>query len=307
MDILSKFGAVTIQADNRITEDDRNYCIAHQKAYDAARSCFQELVYIWEDLTTQQADILTGWDDESYRQETYLPSSNDLKISSGKINGHIMSLHSRFIHRLVQHFNEKYHVSVDASEINAHLLPERHAKDWQRSRIEDEKDYEQKMLFLSLHYPDILNEIFVQLDGRDFREQALFELKEKCRHAAWSDYDKTAKYEIKKDVLRFPSYGCSYENWLSSESWKLQDNLKKILGGIAHYETGSFSLLPSGFSNLLGFNRSDTDLIQFTGCTKVRQLKMFKNGRVDIKFSSEQSVRLFAEQYLGLIYCGGES
>ena len=46
MDLLSKFDAVTIQADSRITEDDRDYCIAHQKAYDVAHSCFHELVYI---------------------------------------------------------------------------------------------------------------------------------------------------------------------------------------------------------------------------------------------------------------------
>lgn len=31
MDLLSKFDAVTIQADSRITENDRDYCIAHQK------------------------------------------------------------------------------------------------------------------------------------------------------------------------------------------------------------------------------------------------------------------------------------
>ena len=79
MDLLSKFDAVTIQADSRITEDDRDYCIAHQKAYDVAHSCFHELVYIWEDLTTQQSDILTDKEQESYGMNVYLPSDNDLK------------------------------------------------------------------------------------------------------------------------------------------------------------------------------------------------------------------------------------
>ena len=72
MDLLSKFDAVIIQADSRITENDRDYCIAHQKAYDVARSCFHELVYIWEDLTTQQSDILTDKEQESYGMNVYL-------------------------------------------------------------------------------------------------------------------------------------------------------------------------------------------------------------------------------------------
>ena len=125
MDLLSKFDAVTIQADSRITENDRDYCIAHQKAYDVARSCFHELVYIWEDLTTQQSDILTDKEQESYGRNAYLPSNDDLKISTDKIEDHIKSLHTRLIRRLVQHFNQKYHVSVDASEIDSHLLPEK--------------------------------------------------------------------------------------------------------------------------------------------------------------------------------------
>lgn len=307
MDILSKFDTVTIQTDNRITEDDREYCIANQKAYDAARSCFQELVYIWDDLTSQQSDILTGLDSESYGKEAYLPSHDDLKISAEKINDHIISLHSRLICRLVQYFNGKYHVSVNASVIDSHLLPERPTRDWQRSWEDEERAYEEKMLSLSLHYQDILNEIFVQLDGRNFREQALFELKEKCRQSAWNNYNKTAKYEIKKDVLRFSSYACSYDSWFSNERWKLQDDMKKILRGIAHYETGSFSILPLGFSNLLSYDGSNTDLVQFSGCAKVLQLKLFKNGRVDIKFSSEKTVRAFAEQYLSLVYYGGDA
>jgi hypothetical protein len=216
MDLFAKFNEVEIQADSRITETDRDFCNAHQKAYNAARSCFGELIYIWEDLTKQQTDLLADMEEKSYGMDTYLHSHDDLKISSGKINDHIMSLHFRFISRLVQYFNEKYHVSVDANTIESHLLPEQPSRDWRHS-AENEQAYQEKMLALSLHYQDILNEIFVQLDGRDFREQALYELKEACHEAAWNSYNKSAKYEIKKDVLRFSSYGCSYDSWFQQK------------------------------------------------------------------------------------------
>lgn len=39
----------------------------------------------------------------------------------------------------------------------------------------------------------------------------------------------------------------------------------------------------------------------FPDCHKVEQLKMFKNGRVDIRFSSEASAREFVDEYLGTV------
>lgn len=301
MDLLQKFNSVEIQIDNRITDSDRDYCIAHQKAYDAARYCFGELVYIWEDLTKQQKDILVHTEQESYGLIAYLPSYDNLNISSNKINDHIMTLHYRFINRLVQHFNQKYHVSVDASVIESHLLPERYSRN-RRDSEKTEQAYQEKMLDLNLRYHDILNEIFVQLDGRDFKEQAIYELKEACHIAAWDSYNKSTKYKVKKDILCFSGYSCSFQIQFGKDRWELREDLQQILHGIAHYETGSFFIVPAGFSSLLGYNHSNTDLVQFPNCTKVRQLKMFKNGRVDIKFSSAESAKTFVAEYLGLIY-----
>ena len=36
MELLQKFAAVEIQTDHRITEMDKDYCVQHQKAYEAA-------------------------------------------------------------------------------------------------------------------------------------------------------------------------------------------------------------------------------------------------------------------------------
>ena len=148
-----------------LTDEQRDYATEHHA-----------LVYKFlkdNHLTTQQSDILTDKEQESYGRNAYLPSNDDLKISTDKIEDHIKSLHTRLIRRLVQHFNQKYHVSVDASEIDPHLLPEKPSGAWRYSK-EKNQEYERKMLSLRLNYQDILNEIFVQLNGRDFREQALY-------------------------------------------------------------------------------------------------------------------------------------
>ena len=50
MDLLDKFDAVTILADARISQADKNYCETQQKAYEAAISSYKELAFFWEDI-----------------------------------------------------------------------------------------------------------------------------------------------------------------------------------------------------------------------------------------------------------------
>ena len=50
MNLLDKFDAVTVEADFRITPEDKAFCEAHQAAYDAAIQSFHELAFsgrIW--------------------------------------------------------------------------------------------------------------------------------------------------------------------------------------------------------------------------------------------------------------------
>lgn len=85
------------------------------------------------------------------------------------------------------------------------------------------------------------------------------------------------------------------------DQWTVQDSMKNILCGLAHYETGVHNLFPLGFSDLIGYRDSESDLVEFTTCEKVKHLKMFKNGRVDLKFTSERYAEEFIEKYLGTV------
>ena len=60
-------------------------------------------------------------------------------------------------------------------------------------------------------------------------------------------------------------------------------------------------MYPVGLSDLVGYGRIDHDLILFPSCTKLKQLKMFKNRRVDIKFASEALAKEFIDTYLGTV------
>lgn len=298
MKLLDKFSAVEVKADNRIMEEDKYFCEQHQAAYEAARTSFQELAYIWSDIEDTQSKLLAGLGDSSYAYKTYLTSEGGPEIDDDSLKKHIVSLHTRFIETIVYYFNSKYHVTADIEPIKEHILPQQPRDRWDEDGV---KVYGEAMQSLRLRYQDILDQILVQLDGRGFVEQAFYELKESCHRAAWSSYDHKAKYELKRDILRFPDYGCHYESWYSSEHWELRDGLKNIMRGLAHFESGSFSAVPSELAPLVGYGRFEYNQIDFSFCQKVCQLKMFKNGRVDLKFANAECAQEFVNTYLGTV------
>lgn len=300
MDLLEKFAEVEVKADGRISEADKHFCEQHQAAYQAALDAFSELVFIWNDIVKAQDDLLREFGEQSYYRETYLHSSNGPKIDEDNLKNHIRSLHTEFIENLVNHFNSKYHVSVEKHPIEEQLLPQRpEDRRWDDSKVWEA--YEAAMLKVRLGYQDVVDQIIVQLDGRGLMEQAFFELQKHCHNMAWNSYTQKAEYELKKDTVIFTGYACSFEHW-SHDKWELSDGMRKVMQGLAHFETGSFELCPHELSQFIGYGSVQDNLWEFTSCEKIRQLRMYKNRRVDLKFSSAQYASEFVSTYLGTVY-----
>lgn len=293
--ILEKLDAVEIKADTRISETDRQYCEAHQTAYDEARQALVKLREQWKSIVDRQKEILSSTGQESYARMDYISLDS---FSATAIQAKIEKQPKILVDNIVSYFNKTYHVSVEASEAKAVLIPEKPDK-WNVDKEVIAKHHKHMREF-SLRYESILDQIFIQLGGRTFVERALDEIKEKCHKAAWNTYHKTADYEIKGDTIRFTGYACKTNDWLSSLEWELNDGMKDILRGMAYFETGAFDRYPQSFSELLGWSRVKYSEIEFS-CRKISKLKMFKNHRVDVKFKSKALAQQFAEEYLGLV------
>lgn len=295
MELLEKFAAVTVQADNRITQIDKEYCEQHQKAYEAAISSFKELAYFWEDMNRVQQELLG--DKTSPLFYNYLQSREGPSISQVSIERHIAALHVDFIVHLVGYFNRTYHVSVNPSEVADTLLPEKPADRW---REEANKTYQVQIQSLIVRFQDVVDQIILRLDSRSFSEQAFYELFSKCHRAAWNDSTQEPKFERKKDTLSFTGYFCRFREW-PFDGWEICDGMKEILYGLAHYETDSYRVFPVGFSDLLGYSEIKEPLVEFSTCEKVKQIKLFKNNRVDLKFRSPEYAEQFVSKYLGTV------
>lgn len=294
MELLDKFDAVKITVDSRISETDRQFCAAHEAAYEAARTSLQELLYFWEDILETQKDIPTASNNEPV---SYLPHRNVLEISTNAIQRHVESLHDTLIENLVHYFNHRYHINAKTYPIMINLIPEEPKCDPEHK--EELKRYKENLRTLSLSADQIIEEIFAQFDGRGLGEQALYELKANCHSAAWNTYKKVPRYERKKRIIRFFNSAYKCENWHSSDRWELSNGLQDILRGIAHYETGGFSAIPHEISILLEETYIYSDITEFADCKKITQMRLYKNGRVDIRFTDEFLAKHFEETYLG--------
>lgn len=295
MNALDKLAAVQIEADSRISETDRQFCEAHQAAYIDAKASLNELEYIWTDIVSRQSKLLEPvaaiWN--NVQEYTHLP-----RFSEQEIRNQLEELNGLFISNLVRYFNHRYKVSLDADSIIDMLLPHKPKNDYFSPNTEAVTEYHQKLRTMTVSYKDVLEQIFIQLGGRTFRERALDEIKEACHKASWCTYNGKAEYELKNDTVRF-TYGCRF-NTIFNE-WEVNDSMKEILRGVSYFETGIFGCYPSGISRLLGWVRTEDSSVEFSDYTKLRSLRMFKNGRVDVKFKSKDYAGQFVSEFLGLV------
>ena len=80
-----------------------------------------------------------------------------------------------------------------------------------------------------------------------------------------------------------------------SPEWKPNENLHTLLDALAWYQCGRMGEAALWFPELCKYT---TKVNEFDTCnmSKVKFIKLFKNGRVDIKFRSAAYVQEFVEQ-----------
>ena len=298
MDLLTKFETIEMTADIRITEADRIFCRAHQDAYEEARNALLELEFFWNDMQEQQKKLLTPIGVSS---NTYLTADEGLKLSNRDILQQVQSLHPTFICQLTSYFSDTYHFFIEENDMIKSLIPQEPTDKRAEDYKERMKIYRQDLQNLTLNYTDVLEQIFLRTEGRALSEQAIYELKRKCHQAAWNFSDGHPMFEHKKSVIQLTFYACRFVTSRISDDWELMDKTVDILQGISHFETGGFNSVPKSLSEIIKRGKYISNAYEFYDCEKIQSLRMFKNGRVDLKFTSEAYASQFIEDYMKTI------
>lgn len=313
MSLMDKFSAVEIKADNRISDDDKAFCLHQQEAFDKSGPALQKI-----------AETMIAAKEEQYKTQadTLYVIGSGFDCDENDVFNVMKSRNHKFVSTIVNYFIKKYKVELDVDEIEGHLFPappkEPHLP-WggYRNMSDDEVDayqeklaaykavkeeYDQSLRTIHLRYEQIVDEIFVQLGGFSFQERAMNEFLERtwnCCHNQYSG-DKE-KFEVKNDTLRLSGYWISVDEnkWMThpAPDYKPSEDMKTLLHALAYYECGRMDEGHRWFPELFKY---DTEENQFdlSYMEKLKSIKFFKNGRVDIKFRSAAYTQEFVEQYL---------
>lgn len=300
MNLAEKLSKVDMTTDNRISPEDRKYCEAHQKAYTTALRDLKDLISYWEGVRDEQDTILGDFDNDVLKYSNYI-SIEDFSIRN--VEKKLLNIHELFVRFIIGYFNKTYNILLELNGIKDAIIPKKPEYDHiDRVNYDKKLDtWEKEMMELTVNYQDIIDRILIQLDGRTFLERAVDEIIESCHDGGWSGKD--PNFEIKGDTIRFKDYFCDYTDWYSSNNWRMNAKMKCIIPGLYHFETGLIGDMPYSFSRMLSsFSYPELDM---DSGGKLKYIKCFKKGRVDVKFSSKTVADEFADRYLGFVSGGG--
>ncbi|ALS22265.1 hypothetical protein [Paenibacillus naphthalenovorans] len=264
-DILSKFDNVKVTTDSKIATDDLEYCINEEREYKKAIDLM--IKFSNEIKEVSGLDILNGEWHREKSTNTYLESYKlrDFKQISSDIK-------DKFICNIANWFNDKYNVTIDYDKI-------------------------QRKYDLNVTYQNIIDEIMIQLDGYNFTEKAVQEIKGNAK-----------KTVINSDKITIKNNKLIIDGWFShfDSIWRehrLSGKSIDIFNALQHFDNGSIKGNEELNSKYIGYNneRNQANYERYEPMTldKVKSIKFLKNGKLEIEFKSNQLSTQFAKEYCG--------
>ena len=152
---------------------------------------------------------------------------------------------------------------------------------------------------IKIDYNTIVSDIIEQLGGYNFIDKAEKEIKDACKAAFRQENIKIKNNKITIDSFFYIDYFSKRYNDYEV-SYNSDDNFHKLFKAFSHFifraNESYFNTLYHTITREKNDNVFKTHLIANNG---VKTLKLYKNGKIDIEFSSAEYARQFAKEYCG--------
>lgn len=272
IDLLVELDGIDIDRQEIISQADHDYCRQEQillykcldKLQERYRSFKQDTDLFKEKLKFRyqpDGSILvysynygTG-DNEPYDHYERLPFSVMNRIAELYLEAC-----NCFARRIVNYFNETYHVTVPSKEFDKHSF----------------------LFGTRPEYTDYVDHVISYLDGESFRHKAEWEILRRFLDAAKRTYAKAP--ELKGQTISF--YEVADIGQTFRGNLYLSNNIIAFCAGIA---LASDDRLDGGEKIIEKFDQRAIDLTRWyrLKTTKAQELKFYKNGRIDVRFVSK--------------------
>lgn len=288
LNLLEKFENVEIKNTERISQEDFDKMEQWKQEFELFKSKFYqyEMFYKNNPITAPVYDNTYSYSDIQPKKMLCWLYENFMKECSS------------YISRIYYYFSEKYNVQLDNN------FKEK-GTEYYEGRMEESQN--RLKFYLNFEYNMVIDDIYEQLGGFNFNEKAVQELKENTKSIYYyNDYRKSSNMEIKKNKLIIDGSFAYKDSIWNEYRLSNSDTMSKIFTSLYHFDSNIIVKDNTELHNkYCGYhnerNQDNFERYEPHSLAKVKSIKVFKNGKLEIQFKNAQDTFQFAKEYCGYI------
>lgn len=314
-EVINLFDQINVKNTERISQWDREYCIRHQEYYEFAVEKTLKIMALAKEISEEDSIYGINPDDFGRRPGYFDTYDNKVKLTVRNAFDDLMAIQKKFIVFIIRHFESSYKVSLDKEKAIDTIFsgePERishHASEEAIKRYEERVQAYEKQFESMISYEKVIDFIFAELGGKSFRDRAADEIREACR-AAFTGYHGHRSYhgpDLKGKALEFKCFldirdeyswdkgGSIHDLYHDSSAYKLFKALSLYLHDTTENVFNTF------LSRLSEKHGGDLICEHNAVSSCLEGIRIYKNGKMVIKFKEAQKALEFAKEYCN--YC----
>ena len=312
-EVINLFDQINVKNTERISEWDRKLCEMHQEYYDFAFAKAMKIYALAEEIEDEDSAFGSILCDSFGNRLSYFDAHYmDVKLTVKNAYDDLQVIQKKFIGFIISHFENAYKVSLDRNKAIETIFPGEPKRGLSMYASQEEhEDYEAKQnAFKSqfekpISYEKIIDYIFAELGGLSFKDRAADEIREACRYC-FKNYNGHRSYhgpEIKGRNLEFQSLINIRNEWSFDRGGKIYDygskeTYWKVFKALSLYLHDSTDNIFNNFLVRLN-DKYGSDLIceHDCGSSFIEGVRIYKNGKVVIKFKDPMKALGFAKEY----------
>ncbi|MDD2269231.1 MAG: hypothetical protein PHY15_06745 [Eubacteriales bacterium] len=314
-EVINLFDQINVKNTERISEWDRECCIRHQEYYEFAVEKTLKIIALAKEISKEDSIYGINQDDLGRRSGYFDTYDKEVKLTEKNAFNDLMSMQKKFIGFIISHFESAYKVSLDSGKAIETIFsgePERishFASEGEIKKYEERVQAYEKQFESLISYEKVIDYIFAELGGKSFKNRAADEIREACR-ATFTGYNGRRSYygpDLKGKALEFKNFldirdeyswdkgGSIHDIYYNSSAYKLFNALSLYLHGSTENVFNTF------LSRLSEKHGRDLICEHNAVSSRLEGIRIYKNGKMVIKFKEAQKALEFAKEYCN--YC----
>ena len=285
--------------DDRIDAEDKKYLECAQKAYESKLAMFKE---IWERFNAEH-----DFFENEYPAEI-AKSLGKFAPEDFEIVDKAQDLQQVFRDEIFRYFRNKYQVFTIENKTKLDFNdPYMHYNKFLKKEVELKKLNFDKVFGVQ-NYHDVLDDIFKQLGNISFMDLAIKEAKENLYAECYNKYKRDWWISVKGSVISYRNgFGHLEEGWTKG-SYRYY-NPQFIYRFLCAYSVMLFGCITkidgvekimNDYHFMITEDEVNNGFVPNCEGNIIEKIKIFKNGRVDIKFQTAEQAKKFADEWCGM-------